>query len=384
MVDSLALRLVVLRCLAVTSVVVAVIHFAVAGEHFAEYWAFGVFFLVVAWLQLGWAVAVVVRPTRELLASAVLMNAAIIGVYIITRTVGDVIGPTPGAVEPLGFGDVLSTACEAIIVAGSILLLRRSLGRAIPKPVAARALVAIAAISMVLLSVSLVDGGPEMTMSVGNAMATTPVSLPTRSPAGPVTMPDSGTHMTAGMKMAGGPCTETPTAAQQAAAVRLVNRSWAEDKKYRRLAVARAAGYRPVTPSGRRVVHYINPAYYRATARGGPVLNPSAPQSLVYANTPSGAVLAAAMYIDSPRSRSTPQPGGCLTQWHVHTNLCFRRGVVVGTTPNCPAAAVNRISPPMLHIWFVPIPGGPTAIDASSRQVVRAAQQVHGPHNGQA
>ncbi len=38
--------------LAVVSLATAVIHFAVSGEHFQEYWLFGVFMLVVAWGQL--------------------------------------------------------------------------------------------------------------------------------------------------------------------------------------------------------------------------------------------------------------------------------------------------------------------------------------------
>jgi len=32
----------------------------------------------------------------------------------------------------------------------------------------------------------------------------------------------------------------------------------------------------------------------------------------------------------------------------------------------------------------VPIPGGPTAIDAPAAQIVRAAEQVKAPHNGPA
>jgi len=120
------------------------------------------------------------------------------------------------------------------------------------------------------------------------------------------------------------------------------------------------------------------------------VLDLTEPQSLVYANTPGGAVLAAAMYITSPGG-STPQPGGCLTQWHVHTNLCLSRSLGVtgvvrpgSSAASCPAGSRNRVTPPMMHIWFVPIPGGPTAIDASNQQVVHAAEQVAGPGNGTA
>ena len=42
------------------------------------------------------------------------------------------------------------------------------------------------------------------------------------------------------------------------------------------------------------------------------------------------------------------------------------------------------MTPPMMHIWFVPIPGGPTAIDAPDSQVVHAAEQVPAPGNGPA
>lgn len=379
-------RQLLVRGLAIASVAAAVIHFAVAGAHFQEYWAFGVFMLVVAWLQLTWAIGIVVRPSRLLLALGGILNGAVIAVYIVTRTAGDVIGPTPNAVEPVGFGDAFCTACEALIVAGVLVLLARALLEPVSRGTLWSGSVAAGTLAMVLLSVSLVDGGPEMvmTMSVAPAAAATQqVSLPTASPAGPVTMPDAGMQMAPGMKMASGPCTATPTTAQDAATVRLVNATWAAARKYQSLAVAEAAGFRPLTPTGRAVVHYINVAYYRATALGGPVIDPSAPQSLVYANTPHGAVLAAVMYITSPLSTSAPpDPGGCLTQWHVHTNLCFARLRVVGImNPACPPGSVNRVTQPMMHVWFVPIPGGPTAVDAPDAQVVRAAEQVASPHN---
>jgi hypothetical protein len=219
------------------------------------------------------------------------------------------------------------------------------------------------------------------------ATTTPSIRLATDSPAGPVTLPDPGIQMAAGMKMANTSCAAIPTVAQESATVSLVNTSWADGRRYQSLAAAKAAGFLPVTPTGRPVVHYLSPANYRATVQGGPVLAPSAPQSLVYANTPTGAVLVAVMYIQSPLNSTTPDPGGCLTQWHTHTDLCFGgggRGVVGELDPSCPAGSVNRISPLMLHIWFVPIPGGPTAVDASDSQVVAAAEQVTSPHNAKA
>ncbi|CAM3727126.1 hypothetical protein SMNI109538_09395 [Smaragdicoccus niigatensis] len=211
------------------------------------------------------------------------------------------------------------------------------------------------------------------------------IKLKTQSPAGDITMP-MAMDMHDGMEMATStPCDTAPTPDQQKAAVDLVNQSWADAKPYESLAYAQSQGYRPATPSGMDVVHYINPDYYFNTAASGNILNTSQPQSLVYANTPKGAVLVAVMFIGTFWG-DTPQPGGCLTQWHVHTNLCLTRnlGVVGDVEHGCPAGSVNRRTPPMLHIWFVPVPGGPTAIDAMDPDIVSAATKVESPANGTA
>ncbi len=392
---------VVVYCLAIVGIATAVIHFAVAGAHFQEYWLFGVFMLVTAWLQLLWAVVAIARPSRLLLWSGALLNAGVVAVYVVTRTIGDVIGPTPHAVEPFGFGDGLCTAAEAVVVAGCCWLLIARMDHRVGLHRLITASAATGVVTAILLSAALVDGGPDMVMNMSGSsaagsapatpmpgMGTSSAKLATATPAGDITVPDTTMPMP-GMKMASSaPCDATPTAAQQEAAVRLVNASWQGAGKYQSLAAAQAAGYRPVTPTGAPVVHYVSTSSYRATVLGGPVLNTAEPQSLVYANTPQGAVLAAAMYITSPGG-PTPQPGGCLTQWHVHTNLCLRSGqgvvaAVGAANQTCPAGSTNRVTPPMMHIWFVPVPGGPTAIDASNPQVVHAAEQVTAPANGTA
>jgi len=227
---------------------------------------------------------------------------------------------------------------------------------------------------------------PGMNMSGG---ANSSIELANDTPAGNITLPDTNMQMMTGMRMADpNACTATPTKAQQTATVSMVNTSWNDAKKYQSLAVAKAAGYVPITPSGDSVVHYLNAAYYQSVLKGGPVLNYQDPQSLVYANTANGAVLVAAMYITSYNG-PTPQPGGCLTQWHVHTDLCLTGtlDVVGGVGPGqttCPPGSSNRVTPAMIHVWFVPIPGGPTAIDAPNDQVVQTAEQVHAPINGTA
>jgi len=112
------------------SMAAAAIHFAVMGEHFAEYVAFGVFFSVVAWSQALWAVGVIVLPSRRLLLVGLVGNALVILVWLSSRTTGLPIGPESGAPEPAAFIDVLSTILEVAIVAGTAVLLLR--GRPAP------------------------------------------------------------------------------------------------------------------------------------------------------------------------------------------------------------------------------------------------------------
>src|ERR687897_222419 len=105
--------------LAALSLGAGAIHFAVSGEHYELSWVHGTFFAVVAWLQLSWAVAVVVRPTRWLLAAGALLNAGILGVW------GVPIGPDAWTAEAVGWSDALSSVCELGIVALALAVLVR-------------------------------------------------------------------------------------------------------------------------------------------------------------------------------------------------------------------------------------------------------------------
>jgi len=208
------------------------------------------------------------------------------------------------------------------------------------------------------------------------------LSLPTTSPAGPIVWPLSMGSMGPGMQMVTPNCTAEPTATQQSAAVALVDQTAAAAHRYQSLANAKADGYIPVTPSGLPVVHYANPRYIN----DGNLLDANVIESLVYANTPHGAVLVAAMYLmaDNQVGAIPPMPGGCLTEWHVHTNLCFSdsTGTVVGVTNGgvCKAGSTNHISQPMIHVWLAPVPGGPLTVDAPNAQVIQAADQLPTPN----
>jgi len=135
--------------LAVVSLATAGIHFAVMGDHFQEYVWFGIFFAVVAWFQALWALGVVVSPTRSLLLTGAIVNALVVVVWLISRTIGLPIGPDPGIAEPAAFLDVLSTVLEVLIVASiATLLVRGALGRATPR--AGRGLALVGGLALVL------------------------------------------------------------------------------------------------------------------------------------------------------------------------------------------------------------------------------------------
>jgi len=109
--------------LAAMSVAAAGIHFAVMGEHFKAYAAFGIFFSVVAWFQALWAIGIVMRPGRSLLIAGLAGNALVAAVWIVSRTAGLPIGPDPGVAETVGAIDVLSTVLEVLIAIGCAMLL---------------------------------------------------------------------------------------------------------------------------------------------------------------------------------------------------------------------------------------------------------------------
>jgi len=98
----------------------AAIHYAVVAEHFDEWWGFGLFFVASAVAQLVWAVVIVASRSQLLIWFGVIGNAAIVVLWVVTRTVGTLIGPEPAAPEPIGLADSVATAFElTIVVAGS-------------------------------------------------------------------------------------------------------------------------------------------------------------------------------------------------------------------------------------------------------------------------
>ena len=100
---------------AICSIGVAAIHVVVVPEH-ADEIPRGVFFAVLAAFQFAWPIAWLRRPAVWLAVVGLAVNLVTIGIWVWSRTIRLPIGAEPGAVEPLGYRDVLATVLEVVLV----------------------------------------------------------------------------------------------------------------------------------------------------------------------------------------------------------------------------------------------------------------------------
>jgi len=368
----------VLGALASLSAAAAAIHFAVVFEHFRDYLLYGVFFLVLAWAQLIWPAVLLWRPSRLWLWLGLAGNAAVLAVYVLSRTAGLPFGPDLHHPEPVGALDVVSCVLEFALVTGcAALLWRPSLA---DRPVrrrggvaAAAAMLAVPVLAIAATAAVMTPGwaGPEgpAGMASGSGMAASPTS-----PAG---MGDMGsTDGLPDMRMYGS--TAPPTAAQVLAAGQLIRQTDATLARYQNVHAAFAAGYTYVLrTNGEEHLLYDGPD----PAYAG--LDPHHPSSLVYAiNVPHHApILLGAMYIEDGDING-PQVGGSLTRWHSHLVVCQAgkptvAGFGVQLRGSCnPAAWHDTYTAQMLHVWVVPYPGGVFSDDLSRAATNSAVQAV--------
>jgi hypothetical protein len=163
---------------------------------------------------------------------------------------------------------------------------------------------------------------------------------------------------------------------QAAAAAQLYAETKAAILPYEDWHKAWAAGYRPGGPANMPSTHWMNDAYVKA----GYVMDPRRPQGLVYANTRRGPVLLGAMFQMPHFNQFGPDPGGPLTAWHQHENICFTPFGFAFSLMNpfatCPLGSIDLSASPMLHVWIVHNPGGDFAVDIDPSVVAAVRAQV--------
>lgn len=365
--------------LAAFSLGAGVIHLAVSGEHYQLSWMHGMFFVVVGWLQISWAVAVILRPKRRLLTAGVLLNAGIIGVWVMSRVWGVPVGPEAWTPESVALADALSSGCEFGIVALSLaVLVQPAMAQHELRPRFAVPVVGAAGLGVaVVASLAATTGyglspqyvaahdhaahsghgshsghGPTVEVVNGKAKVVTSGAAVANTPYDPARIDLSGVPGV--------------TPQEQARAEHLVAITVARLPQWADPATALAAGYHSIGDGVTGFEHYINWSYINDDK----ILNPDFPESLVYRVSGGTKTLVAAMYMLRPGSTldDVPDIGGPLTQWHIHDNLCFTADPqaprVAGLTDangNCRSPLVKLPPVPMIHVWLVPQVCGPFA-----------------------
>jgi len=187
------------------------------------------------------------------------------------------------------------------------------------------------------------------------------------------------------------------TPEQQARAEGLVKATLEQLPQFADVSTLPALGYRSIGDASTGHEHYINMGYIVDDA----FLDPSKPESLVYAVDGDQRTLVSAMFIANDRPIDDPELvdfGGGLMQWHVHENLCWGLNdagepVVVGLTDadgNCAPPSVHAGgNNPMVHVWIAPHECGPFAAleghgagqtGDDGPRVDQCAHEGHGDH----
>ena len=352
-----------------------VIHFAHAGEHFDLTWYHGTFFAVVAWLQLSWAAAVIVRPTRNLLLVGMLGNVVVIGTWIVSRTTGLPFGPGKNVAEDIALSDALATGFEvAIVLVALAVVLRPALAQQSLRPALGLggfgiAGTAVAIVSTIALTPSFAaEHSHGATDAHADAAAHDHATMQgTEHVEGhtDVMIMADGTSACekAGVSSEGnsghghrGPIAFTPlTAAERVEFRTQAEQSEAAVEKYPTVKDAEAGGWHRITP----YVPCIAAHYIKQSALTNP-FDPSEPEILLYDGTEPDSHIVGLSYLQF----SDGEPEGFVGKndpWHVHPSLCIGAGGVLGDTSTtdeeCAARGGRNIELGnlwMTHMWNVP------------------------------
>jgi hypothetical protein len=104
----------------------AIIHAYFMPEHFEAWIGYGLFFLAASVSQVLLALCLLAfRPVpRWVLWAGILGNAAILAMWLLTRTIGVPLGPEAGEIEPIGALDLGSKIAEVGLMVCLVMLLR--------------------------------------------------------------------------------------------------------------------------------------------------------------------------------------------------------------------------------------------------------------------
>jgi hypothetical protein len=361
--------------LAVLSICTAVIHLVMVPAHAGEWLPEGLAFAASGWFAIGFAVAVVARPSKRWLQVGLAANVLFIAAWAVTRFIGMPFGPESGTKEAVGLVDLTCVALEAVLVVTCAVFMNRPrLGERVDR--GALVIASIIPLGVLVLTTGVVSSPSARNHDHGDAAASDhaagdhDAALTTSAGQGTADHA-AGDHDHQAVTVAydptkpldfGGVPGVTPE--QQAAAENLVAVTLNKLPQWADYHYAMAHGFFSIGDGLTGTEHFMNQEYMDDDT----ILDPDKPESLVYDTKPDGTkTLAAAMYMlkqGTPLDQ-VPNIGGALMQWHTHTNLCFLpNGHVAGLTNAQGGCAPGLILPtptPMIHVWIRKNPCGPFA-----------------------
>jgi hypothetical protein len=420
---------------AIAAAAAAVLHAAAAGVH-AEQTSLARIFVATAVLQAAVSIAGFVGRGRVVAGAIAMVNGAALAGWIVTRTTGISWIDGLESAEAPGLADSIAALLAAIATAGAVWAWSDKADR-----IPGVAVVNAAVLAGVLIVPGLADAtdhdhGQHEHAATGSAAASEdePHDHPdqaTHTPADehstdehstdehgsadhstdehtadehtadehahePAAAPDAPAWpwawdpATTAIDFSGVPGV---SAEQQQRAEQLVRDTLRDLPAFADVASVGALGYRSIGDASTGFEHYIN----YSMIVDDKLLDPTAPESLVYAVDGDARTLVSAMFIARDTPIDDPQLvdfGGPLMQWHVHENLCWGldengqpkvQHVLTQPGETCPALTINAGGEnPMVHVWIAPHQCGPFAaleghgagqVDPASGQ--RADQCAH-------
>jgi hypothetical protein len=399
---------------AIASAGAAVLHAAAAGAH-AETYGLARLFVVLAVTQFVAAVIGFLRDDRLAVVTLVGVNSAAALGWAATRVVGISWIDGLAVAEQPGFADTLAATLALVAVAGAAAALT---SRPITLPPGAITSAAVLVGALMLPGVAdatthdhaahtELAGGVEH--DHGDAVAVDASGTPSIVDAlAPALEPAAHDHGGEDGHAANWPRPWDPAEPidfsgvdgvsdeQRSRAEQLVAETLRDLPRFSDVSTLAALGYRSIGDESTGFEHYIN----TALINDDKLLDPTAPESLVYAVDGEQRTLVSAMFIAAETPIDDPSLtgyAGPLMQWHVHDNLCWGlddsgvpvvKGVVEQFGGACPAGTVNVGGEyPMVHVWIVPHECGPFAAleghgagQASVSDGARMDQCGHGDH----
>jgi hypothetical protein len=357
------------------------IHLAMAPVHARESVVEGVGFALAGWSQIALAVLVLVlvrtRPVGLRVAAAV--NVVLVGLWVVSRTVGLPVGASAGHAETVGFVDGLCVAFEVIAAAAALAVAVRPAPPArtagsrpggpglVPAVVAPLAVVALATAAIALpgtadhshATAATGGGDPAHAMDMAGMDHGRAAAAPADDKGFSTLSDGHGAHH-GGAEEPLDPETQKQLSHQLAITQTLATR-------YPTVADAEAAGYHRAGPFGPGLgVHYypsVPPPANTGLITDEELLHPL----LIFKSQAPDAPIVGYMYVVTGVSAAPEGFAGPNDHWHYHTNACLTTSatgemdIPIGidrdvTQEQCEAVGgkLMPLTGYMVHVWTVP------------------------------